>query len=107
MTASDEGGLRFGMMTALQLLDLYNGADLPTVRITDWPDLINRGFMLDISRDKVGVYAMCCSRRLTPCIPPQVPTIDTLHELVDLIELLKYNQLQLYMEHTFQYSEHR
>lgn len=47
-----------------------------------------RGYMLDVSRDKV-------------------PTMGTLHLLVELLAKFNYNQLQLYTEHTFAYSAHR
>ena len=47
-----------------------------------------RGYMLDISRDKV-------------------PTMGTLKLLVDLLAKFDYNQLQLYTEHTFAYSQHK
>src|SRR5207342_333696 len=53
----------------------------------DWPDFAVRGVMLDISRDKV-------------------PTMATLYEMVNLFASLKINQLQLYTEHTFAYSQH-
>lgn len=36
---------------------------VPPLRIVDWPDLPNRGFMLDVSRDKVPVHEneiVCC-----------------------------------------------
>ncbi len=46
-----------------------------------------RSYMLDISRDKV-------------------PTMGTLKQLVEILEKFNYNQLQLYTEHTFAYSEH-
>jgi hypothetical protein len=46
-----------------------------------------RSYMLDISRDKV-------------------PTMDTLRLIVDILEKFKYNQFQLYTEHTFAYSQH-
>jgi hypothetical protein len=46
-----------------------------------------RGFLLDISRCKV-------------------PTIETLFGLIDLLAELKYNQLYLYVEHTFAYRNH-
>ena len=60
--------------------------ELPCLRIDDWPDFPARGVMLDISRDKV-------------------PTMATLFALVDLLAELKINQLQLYTEHTFAYSQ--
>ncbi|MGC8782655.1 MAG: beta-N-acetylhexosaminidase, partial [Anaerolineae bacterium] len=60
---------------------------LPTLRISDWPDFPNRGVMLDVSRDRV-------------------PTMETLFGLVDLLASWKINQLQLYTEHTFAYRNH-
>jgi hypothetical protein len=47
-----------------------------------------RGYLLDISRDRV-------------------PTLKTLREIVDLLARCRYNQFQLYMEHTFAYANHR
>ena len=46
-----------------------------------------RGYMLDISRDKV-------------------PTMSTLRRIVDLLKVCNYNQFQLYTEHAFAYSGH-
>lgn len=46
-----------------------------------------RGYMLDVSRDKV-------------------PTMATMSLLVDILEKCGYNQLQLYFEHAFAYSGH-
>ena len=60
---------------------------LPTLRISDWPDFPARGVMLDVSRDRV-------------------PTMATLFDLVDLLASWKVNQLQLYTEHTFAYRNH-
>ena len=47
----------------------------------------HRAYLLDISRDKV-------------------PTMSTLRLLVELLARFGYNQLQLYIEHTFAYSAH-
>eukprot|EP01117_Protostelium_nocturnum_P015440 TRINITY_DN5992_c0_g1_i2.p1 TRINITY_DN5992_c0_g1~~TRINITY_DN5992_c0_g1_i2.p1 ORF type:complete len:802 (-),score=135.76 TRINITY_DN5992_c0_g1_i2:94-2499(-) len=55
--------------------------------IQDYPDFHQRGFMLDISRNRI-------------------PTMDSLFELVDLLLELKLNQFQLYIEHTFAYKGH-
>lgn len=44
--------------------------------------------MLDISRNRV-------------------PTMDWLKELIDALALLRYNELQLYTEHTFAYADHK
>ena len=46
-----------------------------------------RGYMLDVSRDKV-------------------PTMSTLRQIVDILCSFGYNQFQLYTEHTFRYSKH-
>ena len=46
-----------------------------------------RGLMLDISRNRV-------------------PTVETLHRLIDALQVLNYNELQLYTEHTFAFAEH-
>jgi len=37
----------------------------------------------------------------------KVPTMDTLFQLVDTLASLKFNQLQLYTEHTFAYCNHK
>ena len=48
-----------------------------------------------------------CPARASPFSPLlQVPTLPTLFALVDLLEVLRYTQLQLYMEHTFQVRYH-
>ena len=51
------------------------------------PVFDRRAFMLDISRDRV-------------------PTNDTLEWLVGVLQALRYNELQLYVEHTFTYTGH-
>ncbi len=63
------------------------GDSLPCLQIEDWPDFPRRGYMLDVSRNRV-------------------PTMEALFKLVDLLAHLKYNELQLYTEHTFAYSGH-
>lgn len=63
------------------------GAEIPALELADWPNFSNRGYMLDISRDRV-------------------PTMDRLYQLVDELARLRYNELQLYTEHTFAYSGH-
>jgi hypothetical protein len=61
---------------------------IPCLTIEDSPALPTRGVMLDISRDRV-------------------PTTKTLKALIDLWAELKFNQVQLYTEHTFAYPSHR
>jgi len=75
---ADHSGLYYGINTLGQILKHQNGR-LPALEITDWPDLHLRGVMLDISRDKI-------------------PTMETLYEIVDMLSMLRYNHLQLYVE---------
>jgi hexosaminidase len=86
-----EAGLQYAFATLAQLIRNSVGEpgqlELPSLVIEDWPDLPQRGVLLDISRDKV-------------------PTLATLKALVDRLASFKLNQLQLYMEHTFAYPGH-
>ena len=86
LVGGSEAALFWGLQTLGQLVRL-SAPCLPNFQIDDWPDLEVRGYMLDVSRCKV-------------------PTMETLYRLVDHLAGLKYNQLQLYMEHTFAYSAH-
>ena len=83
----DLAGAFYGVQTLRQLLQT-RGATLPQVVIEDWPDFPARGVMHDISRGNV-------------------PTMETLYDLIDLLASWKVNQFQLYMEHTFAYQQHR
>ena len=97
LLAADPAGLYYGVGTLRQLLrqasgegegrDGQAGQTLPCVHIEDWPAFPVRGIMLDVSRDRV-------------------PTMQTLRRLLDLWAGLKYNQVQLYTEHTFAYPAH-
>lgn len=82
---ADEAGLRYGRQTIEQLLG--SEGSLPSVALVDHPDFATRGFMLDVSRDRV-------------------PTRETLERLVAALACCRYNQLQLYVEHTFAYRDH-
>lgn len=84
--ALSEAGLFYAEQTVKQLVAQF-GRDLPLLEIEDWPDFLARGFLLDISRNKV----------------PQMPELLA---LVDRLAGWKINQLQLYTEHTFAYSQH-
>jgi hypothetical protein len=86
LTAADDAGEAYGRATLTQLARVYDGR-LPVGKIDDWPDLHVRAVMLDISRDKV-------------------PTVATLHALIDRLAEWKVNQVQLYTEHTFAYRDH-
>ncbi|MEW2519192.1 glycoside hydrolase family 20 zincin-like fold domain-containing protein [Actinacidiphila alni] len=83
----DAAGLRY----ALQTLDqLRADPGFPAVGydIADHPDFAVRGFLLDISRDRV-------------------PTRRTLERWLGILALARFNQLELYCEHTFAYRDHR
>ena len=82
---ADDAGLRYGRQTVQQLRDA--DGTLPTVSLSDHPDFATRGFMLDVSRDRV-------------------PTRETLARLVEVLATCRYNQLQLYVEHAFAYRDH-
>lgn len=82
----DDAALCYGALTLLQLVDLCDDS-VPCALIKDAPALSVRGVMLDVSRDKV-------------------PTMQTLFDLIDKLSRLKFNHVQLYMEHTFAYKEH-
>jgi hypothetical protein len=90
---ADAAGLRYGGATLDQLRRPGPAAAgvtgrLPGLLVRDGPDIPVRGYMLDISRDRV-------------------PTRATLGRIVDLMALARLNQLQLYTEHTFAYRDHR
>lgn len=86
VVAATEAGLYYGAQTLIQVIQ-QAGRRLPALRIADAPVLPNRGLMLDVSRSKV-------------------PTRETLEKLVRRLSHYKYNQLQLYIEHTFASREH-
>ena len=96
LEARDEAGAVRGVSTLGQWLRIHRGAEpgapvpgatVPGIAIDDWPDFPHRGFMLDISRNKV-------------------PTLSTLESIIDLLADCKINHLQLYTEHTFAYRGH-
>ncbi len=58
---------------------------VPEIRIEDGPALPRRGYMLDVSRCKV-------------------PTLASLKRMIGELARLRYNELQLYMEHTFAFA---
>ncbi len=86
ITAEGEKGIFNGLLS-LSFLFKAQGFNLECCRIEDAPVFKNRAVMLDISRNRV--YKM-----------------DYLKQMVRKFTLLKFNQLQLYMENTFDYRGH-
>jgi hypothetical protein len=90
--AGDAAGAWYALCTLAQMIRVAareRGAvrEIPCVLIEDAPDFESRGLLIDVSRGKV-------------------PTLATLHEIVELCARLKLNELQLYTEHAFAYAGH-
>lgn len=83
LSASGDAGFYYGLLTFRQLLS--EPCRVPLMRIDDAPDFARRGYMLDVSRCKV-------------------PAMQELKRTVDSLSALRYNELQLYMEHTFAFA---
>lgn len=82
----DDRGALWALRTLEQLINAQ-GLELSCMTIEDWPALANRGLLLDISRNRVH-------RR------------KEIKKVIDRMSQLKYNHLQLYIEHTFAYKGH-
>lgn len=81
----DEKGLLHGVQTFRQILR-QEGARIPCLCMEDYPSLPNRGFFYDVTRGRV-------------------PTLEWLKNLADTLSFYKMNQMQLYIEHSFLFSE--
>ena len=86
-----EVSIYYAILTLNQMFDysmILDQCVLPeSFEIKDYPSFQNRGFMLDISRDRV-------------------PNLKTVYNLIEILSTLKINEMQLYTEHTFRYSQH-
>lgn len=80
----DEPGLFYGLQT-LRQIRAQCPKEIPCLHIEDQPAFRYRGYLLDVSRGRV-------------------PRLDVLKRLVQKMAFLKLNQLQLYIEHTFEFS---
>ena len=87
IAAAGDVGRLYAQGLLYQLIAAAGGAPLPTGRIDDAPVLADRGYMLDVSRNRV-------------------PTRETLERLVEYLSLLRFNHLELYLEHVFTYRGH-
>ncbi|MEM1206994.1 MAG: family 20 glycosylhydrolase [Acidobacteriota bacterium] len=90
ITAAAPAGLFYGLSTFTQWLRLHPvGCDgIRGLSVDDRPSFAHRGALIDISRNRV-------------------PKLAELEALIDLLASFKINQVQLYMEHTFAYRNHR
>jgi len=75
----EAGNYQGAVHAVATLISLCKTKTIELMKISDYPDLKIRGFLLDISRDKI-------------------PKMKTLKQLVDKLMLLKYNHLELYVE---------
>jgi hexosaminidase len=90
VVAGDDAGLFYATQTLRQIFTyaLTENHAIPELAIDDFPTFAKRGYMLDISRDKV-------------------PKMQTLYQLIDDLASWKINEFQLYTEHTFAYKNHK
>lgn len=75
---NDYSGAYYAVKTLKQIWN-QSTPNIKTVSIFDEPDLKVRGFMMDISRNKV-------------------PTMETIKKIIDMMSDLKMNHLELYVE---------
>lgn len=86
LEGASQRGVYYAAQTLRALIARY-GCAVPRVTIEDFPRFPIRGFLHDVSRGKV-------------------PRRSALFALVERLASLKYNQLQLYVEHTFKFRSH-
>ncbi|QVK17427.1 family 20 glycosylhydrolase [Mycoplasmatota bacterium] len=72
-------GAFYALKTLKQIINQQENNKIHNLIIHDYPSLKTRGFMLDISRDKI-------------------PTMETLYEFINKLSDLKYNHFELYVE---------
>lgn len=84
ITGSGFEGVRDGVQTLRQIIRQI-GLTIPCMVIRDRPAFSTRGYYLDVTRGRV-------------------PSMAWLKSWVDRLCFYKYNQFQLYIEHTFQFN---
>lgn len=82
--ASTHVGQYYGIATLIDII-MHQGLRLNEMVIDDEPYFKHRGVMLDITRGRI-------------------PKLSYLKDIIDVLSHYKVNQLQMYMEHTFQFS---
>ncbi len=86
LVGKNAAGVFYSCQTLRQIIR-QQGRLLKYLQIEDYPDFEVRGLYYDITRGKV-------------------PTFDTLCEIVERASFYKLNQLQLYIEHTFDFQKY-
>lgn len=87
LCANEPRSLWYSINTLLQLFKLSKGVGIPQMQINDWPDLKYRAFFVDVGH----------GRSLNS---------DSLLFLVDTLSNLKYNQMVLCLQNSFQFANH-
>lgn len=89
IVAKNKSAFQYAKQTLSQILSytLSTNQALAKLSVHDWANFEKRGYMLDISRDKI-------------------PTMISLYALIDQLSAWRINELQLYTEHTFAYKNH-
>ncbi len=83
LASADDAGFYYGLRTFAELL--ATPSSVPRCRISDAPEFSRRGYLLDISRGKI-------------------PLLEELKQLIRALSRLRYNELQLYIEHPFAFA---
>ncbi len=85
LSADGVRGAFYGIQTLRQI---FEHDVIPCCEIEDAPDMEYRGFYHDVTRGKV-------------------PKLETLKWLIDQLAYCKYNSLQLYIEHAYEFNEYK
>jgi hexosaminidase len=86
ITASGDAGAYYAVQTLRELMTVQ-GRELACCTIEDWPDFARRAVYEDCARGKV-------------------PKVATVKDLILQLAAWKINELQLYIENTFAFSQH-
>ena len=87
LSGFDETGLFYACLTFEQILSQIEDKLITCLQIFDYPKIENRGLMLDYSRDKIM-------------------KLETLDEIIQVMNIGKLNVLQLYIENTYKSEKH-
>ena len=86
VVSATAAGAYYALQTLRDLVRIH-GRDIPCCRIEDKPTIPRRAVYHDCARGKV-------------------PTVETVNQLMEWLAHWKINEFQLYIENTFQFSQH-